>query len=1322
MSTDNEAKPDQSMDGGPVGRIEISPAPTDPPDKPIDDSTADVVDTPTEDDRLQIFKTVKNMANNPESDQHQGLAKLREFIRPDYAYKTNVNATDDSEETALHVAAKYGLLDVAELLITEFEANVAAQNNEKRQPLHMACLNGHRRVVELLLNNKSDIEARQCHDATPLDEACWKGHVDVVELLLSRDAQVMVEDENGWTPLISASYYGNSKIVRLLLDKDDANVNNQDRKDKRTALHAAISTQHLDVVAELTSPLTCKTRDAIHLDVRDINGRTPLVVACIDGFTKGVELLIKAGADYNICTTLFANTPLIIASGWGYKDIVNQLLVTTGIKLNEKDKQGFTALHVACLGQFPDIVQLLIEAPGIELDAVDKIKQTPLHLAVEKGDERIVKLLAGKMSEVDQRDKNGQTALHLAVSSGHENHTKVLLDKGADLSIRDTKNRTALHLASSVDEVSSPDASERGFDQDFGAVIRLLLSKGARLEETTEDGKTATDLLMASKRPEMFQSLLDHACQSFREKQEGQKDTGAEDWNIVKLCKRDEMISRLSDLLSQSQSGYWRIQRETLDLALGVVLSLVKDLDLQDDVLCDRLPAILWLLLASSDRSQKTQESLEEALRYMDSLSSQAEMKTSRRQVLPDKYPEESQDTQKERNTKMQGNRSEIRGEPTKESQPDPKGYLDNIQDILRDPPYAQIHIDNPDLFKDPKLANEDHKSLVEQFEATIVQFYTEKDRSGTLRRYRRLKDVIYGEGPATIMNRATEGIKLKKHAMGFEGSPNFTWVHLPATNMNWMNDLALKIIKQEGYSHQQYYELRSFFKDSWIQVPDEEIESRSMKPRAVVRREESEAREHPGKTLSRTKSLPMPTTKTETDEKHSDNKKETQPKISASALYMPYFCFSTHCPQDTNKAKLLEDYSKLLKGYGGSVLHGSPTIDEWYYHFANDHESQKDKADRNKAQVVTKFLTEMAEIANSSSEATVSAVASTNGHPNGSEDTESKQITILRVNQIWIWTISDKWIISSSSCSLDDDHIGLVDGILDQLIKQAKYGGSDSQPKSAEDMSKIIVNYCIDAYDRKPKGLGSKAGTSIAQIFSDYMNMIGRHETTLSSKLSGWTSGNEAKTRVEETRKNIRKAQDLYLLIKDVRDELNILRSASRFQKIVQRSLSVNLGREVQDEELSAGYVENDIAEMDAIADRIQSALNTAISLQQNEIANHQAEVANKQAEYSVDLTEDANAQTKLATEQGKVLMVFTFATLLFLPLSFLSSLFALDAESFLQTPEWVFIVIFVVSITVSLFIGLLALRTYDWFSTVVDNLSRSLKGKQKGSGADSV
>lgn len=141
----------------------------------------------------------------------------------------------------------------------------------------------------------------------------------------------------------------------------------------------------------------------------------------------------------------------------------------------------------------------------------------------------------------------------------------------------------------------------------------------------------------------------------------------------------------------------------------------------------------------------------------------------------------------------------------------------------------------------------------------------------------------------------------------------------------------------------------------------------------------------------------------------------------------MPYLCFST-C-HDEARDKLTDSertkaYQALLNEYQDSVIHESPTLDEWYYHFAMDKNSAEDKSMRNREQVVTKFLKEQEKTKETQSK--LSAARNTNvvGQINerletvksGSDD----HWTVLRVNQIWIWTFAN----SALSITLHTDQL----------------------------------------------------------------------------------------------------------------------------------------------------------------------------------------------------------------------------------------------------------------------------------------------------------
>ncbi|KAI2773948.1 hypothetical protein F4815DRAFT_398683 [Daldinia loculata] len=386
----------------------------------------------------------------------------------------------------------------------------------------------------------------------------------------------------------------------------------------------------------------------------------------------------------------------------------------------------------------------------------------------------------------------------------------------------------------------------------------------------------------------------------------------------------------------------------------------------------------------------------------------------------------------------------------------------------------------------------------------------------------------------------------------------------------------------------------------------------------------------------------------------------------------MPFLSFATQtedlhsCHQDSNQeADKGQDgpgqkSERLIKAYKGSLIHSSATLDEVYYHFdLDDTEAQKDRKERNRSQVVTRQL------------------IPTEEKPRLPGQPRVEPWPLLRVNQIWIWTIDNKWVISATSHPVDDVEQPWLEGFTEHLNKQIEAKGAHSQPGSTKDMMKAMVNYCIESYERRrfyrdPSHQDStddwQTGRSIRQLFSDHINYIGRKETELFSNVQKLENGSNTSKREEKFRRaNTIKAEELFGEIKDIRDELGIIKAIVNYQKNVQRKL---FHGDPTDSGLAAKYIIDDIAEMERLAGRIQSAVNSTLSLLQSEIANFQSEESVRQGNESVK-------QGNEAGRQGKTLMAFTGITSVFLPLSFLSSLFTLDFGQFYDTPAWVFGVI---------------------------------------------
>ncbi|KAJ4315375.1 hypothetical protein N0V84_008384 [Fusarium piperis] len=307
----------------------------------------------------------------------------------------------------------------------------------------------------------------------------------------------------------------------------------------------------------------------------------------------------------------------------------------------------------------------------------------------------------------------------------------------------------------------------------------------------------------------------------------------------------------------------------------------------------------------------------------------------------------------------------------------------------------------------------------------------------------------------------------------------------------------------------------------------------------------------------------------------------------------MPYLYFSTyhHSESDDKRTKdPLDDEKKvqeekkvkneinmrkeLFTAYEDSVIHQPTTLDEFYYQFASDEDSVRDRNSRNKDQVATKYQL-----------------------PGGTE--KERFWPLLRVSQLWIWTIDEKWLITSTSCATNDIRDNLVTDILEHLRRQVQNGSRRFGPTSATEMSRVIVDYCIGTYDRKRKRQPKER--SIHQIFSDSINKIGREESSLFSlsydrrhyakELTTPLDTVRTSEIMEDLRTALTKVSEQLCHIKDIRDELNILMSIARFQRKVQSTMARS-GPKSPDEDLSSDYLLRDIKELDKFAEQTQEAV----------------------------------------------------------------------------------------------------------------------------------
>ena len=108
----------------------------------------------------------------------------------------------DSGWTPLHVAARYGVKEAAELLIKK-GANINITTGKRpsvgKTPLHLAAWAGHFDIVEILIAKGADLNTRGgMVGRTPLADTTTK---EIADLLISKGANVNATDFDDKTPL-----------------------------------------------------------------------------------------------------------------------------------------------------------------------------------------------------------------------------------------------------------------------------------------------------------------------------------------------------------------------------------------------------------------------------------------------------------------------------------------------------------------------------------------------------------------------------------------------------------------------------------------------------------------------------------------------------------------------------------------------------------------------------------------------------------------------------------------------------------------------------------------------------------------------------------------------------------------------------------------------------------------------------------------------------------------------------------------------------------------------------------------------------------------
>ena len=290
-----------------------------------------------------------------------------------------------AEAQTIFEAAGRGDLAAVRALVAADSALVAARDQLRNTPLHIAARAGNAEVVSLLLARGADVHAANYQQETPLHWASLRNQHGVVELLLRHGASVDPRESYGRTPLLLvARETGNLEMARRLLDAG-ADVNAGDRF-----------------------------------------GSTPLELAAWRGFRDVVDLFLDRGATVPTAPEAAAGM-LSMAAERGLERLFRILSGRVAVPAGDG---GGTMLRAAAAGGSAEIVGILV-GRGLDVNARDGYGRTALHYAAENGRTEVVRLLLDRGAQPNIRSLAGVSPLNAAEEFERAEAASLLAERGA---------------------------------------------------------------------------------------------------------------------------------------------------------------------------------------------------------------------------------------------------------------------------------------------------------------------------------------------------------------------------------------------------------------------------------------------------------------------------------------------------------------------------------------------------------------------------------------------------------------------------------------------------------------------------------------------------------------------------------------------------------------------------------------------------------------------------------------------------------------------------------------------------------------------------
>jgi len=329
------------------------------------------------------------------------LLKACEIRRHDIAkllleHGADVQARDKQNKTALHHALKSLSTDDSNLdlsvvnLLLDYGADTNTPTSAGETPLYIACSKGLTATVQRMLKCGAKVNVIK-YKKSPLNVACKMKHKALVQLLLNVGADPNVPEETLHKTSFSlhiAAADNNTELIILLLNHG-ANVSVGDLSGNTALHHFIMNVRPSDVLSQSQSTASF----------------------------VGLHIFLQKGADINV-KNIEGETPLYLAVKQGLLDIVHEML-SQGADPNVHDGDKIP-LCAACYNSDVGLVETLLKVgadPNVTDYSDGTVTMLPLFIAVQKGNQELAEMLLNGGAKATLRSPEQMSAQQLALDN-----------------------------------------------------------------------------------------------------------------------------------------------------------------------------------------------------------------------------------------------------------------------------------------------------------------------------------------------------------------------------------------------------------------------------------------------------------------------------------------------------------------------------------------------------------------------------------------------------------------------------------------------------------------------------------------------------------------------------------------------------------------------------------------------------------------------------------------------------------------------------------------------------------------------------------------